>query len=80
MYIFRLPFVRTLIFCILVLILLFTNKLNVLAFFLIGGVYSFIQSIASKREFDITTGNKFIDFGWYPFLLITILLIIIDSF
>ncbi|KKE78617.1 hypothetical protein DTX80_18025 [Bacilli bacterium] len=80
MYILRLPFVRTLIFCILVLILLFTNQLNVLAFFLLGGLYSLIESIASKREFDIKTGNKFIDFGWYSFLLVTILLVIIDTF
>jgi len=80
MYVLRLPFVRTLIFCILVLILLFINLLNILAFFLLGGFYSLIESVATKRDFDIKTRNKFIDFGWFPFLLITMLLVVIDTF
>lgn len=80
MNILRLPFVRTIIFCILILTLLFINQLNVLLFFLLGGLYALTESIMSKKGGDINTGNKFIDFGWIFFLLITMFLVLIDYF
>lgn len=76
----RLPFVRTLLFCVFILILLFINKLNVLVFFLLSGLYSLTESIMSKKGLDINTGNKFIDFGWIFFLLIIMILVSIDAF
>jgi len=74
----RLPFVRALIFCCLILILSFTNHLNVLIFFLLGGMYSLIESFTLKRGLDIMTGNKIIDFGWILFILGTVSFVVFE--
>ncbi len=76
----RLPFVRTLIFCILVLFLLVINKLTVLNFFVLGGLYSLIESLMAKKELDVETGNKWMDIGWVFILLTTMILVIIHTF
>ncbi|AUJ24316.1 hypothetical protein A21D_01217 [Virgibacillus dokdonensis] len=75
----RLPFVRTLIFCVLVLVLLFTNKLTVLNFFVLGSLYSFIESLMSKKELDVEAESKWIDIGWLFNLLTTMILVIIKA-
>ncbi len=77
-YIFKLPFIRTLIFCILIFVLHFFDQLNVLIFFLLGGIYALIETLSSKKQLDIKTGNKFIDFSWIIFLVGTMLFVVLE--
>lgn len=73
----RLPFVRSVIFSLLVLLLLFFDQLNVGLFFLLGALYSLIELFFSKKRFDLKTGINFIDIGWLFIVLITMILVVI---
>ena len=55
MDIIRLPFFRYVLFCAIMLALLFSDLLHILNFFLIGALFSILEACLQKRGFDKKT-------------------------
>ncbi|MCD5324549.1 MULTISPECIES: hypothetical protein [Pontibacillus] len=77
MSIVRLPIFRAVVYCLLVLVLLFSDSLNYLNFFAISVIYVVIQRLALRYEFDRSTNNKLIDFGWLPIVIATMVTVMV---
>lgn len=77
MTIFRFPFFRAVVYCLLILALLFSDSLNYLNFFAISALYALIQRLTLRYKFNRFTNNKLIDFGWLPILIVTMLTVVV---
>ncbi|GGD08789.1 hypothetical protein [Pontibacillus salipaludis] len=73
----KLPMLRAIIYCVVILSLLMTNTLDYLNFFLISATYSLIQHLTQKHNMDRHTNNKMLDYGWLPLPIVTALLVLI---
>ncbi|WP_077302691.1 hypothetical protein [Virgibacillus pantothenticus] len=76
---FKFPIVRSLFFCFLIMLYLVTNHLTVLAFFVIGGGYSLIESIMRKKNLDVATGKIWIDLGGVLIIFVTLAFVLLDT-